>query len=296
MSNMKLTSLLVPDDPVSNPKRVLITGCLGQLGRALQQALVNTVRLGVDLPDCDITDPAVVSFIEMHAPDIVIHTAAFTNVDGAEADPDLVFRINMWGTHNLALACQRTGAPLLYISTNEVFDGTRANGSYYEWETINPLSVYARSKAAGETVVRTLLQRFFVVRIAWLFAPGGNNFPRKIIEAADQRGALRVVADEFGNPTYAPDLAAAIARLIETQHYGVYHLTNQGACSRHEFAIETLRLAGRGHVPVTPIAHTDWVRPSTPPLRALLANTNAAALGIGLRPWQEALAAFLATS
>ena len=293
---MKLTSLLVPEEPTIHPRRVLITGCLGQLGRTLQQTLAHHVRLGVDLPDCDITDPAVVPFIETHAPDVIIHTAAYTNVDGAEANPDLVFRINMWGTHNLALAAQRTGAPLLYISTNEVFDGTRTNTAYYEWEAINPLSVYARSKAAGEAVVRTLLQRFYIVRIAWLFAPGNNNFPRKIIEAADKHGALRVVSDEFGNPTYAPDLAAAIAQLIETNHFGIYHLVNGGSCSRYEFACEILRQAGRAHVPVTPITHTEWVRASTPPLRALLANTNAAALGITLRPWPEALATFFQTS
>ncbi|MFZ1465552.1 MAG: dTDP-4-dehydrorhamnose reductase [Anaerolineae bacterium] len=293
---MKLTSLLVPENPVPHPRRVLITGCLGQLGRTLQATLTDHVRLGIDLPDCDITDPAVVPFIEAHAPDIIIHTAAYTNVDGAESDPDLVFRINMWGTHNLALACQRTGAPLLYISTNEVFDGTRTTSAYYEWETINPLSVYARSKAAGEAVVRTLLQRFYIVRIAWLFAPGGNNFPRKIIENADKHGRLRVVSDEFGNPTYAPDLAVAISQLITTEHFGIYHLVNGGSCSRYEFASEVLRQAGRGHVPVTPVAHSEWERPSTPPLHALLANTNAAALGITLRPWQEALAAFFQTS
>jgi len=293
---MKLTSLLIPEGPTAYPRRVLITGCLGQLGRTLQQTLAQHVRLGVDLPDCDITDPAVIPFIEAQAPDVILHTAAYTNVDGAEANPDLVFRINMWGTHNLALACQRLGAPLLYISTNEVFDGTRTNTAYYEWEPVNPLSVYARSKAAGEAAVRTLLQRFYIVRIAWLFAPGNNNFPRKIIEAADKHGALRVVSDEFGNPTYAPDLAAAIAQLIETNHFGIYHLVNGGSCSRYEFAREILRQAGRPDVPLTPIAHTEWVRPSTPPLHALLANTNAAALGITLRPWQEALAAFFQTS
>ncbi len=293
---MKLTSLLVPENPVSRPRRVLITGCLGQLGRTLQATLTDHVRLGIDLPDCDITDPAVAPFIETHAPDIIIHTAAYTNVDGAEANSDLVFRINMGGTHNLALAGQRTGAPLLYISTNEVFDGTRTHTPYYEWENTNPLSVYARSKAAGEAVVRALLQRFYIVRIAWLFAPGGNNFPAKIIENADKHGQLRVVSDEFGNPTYAPDLAAAIAALIATDHYGIYHLVNGGSCSRYEFACEVLRQAGRGHIPVTPVAHTEWARPSTPPLHALLANTHAAALGITLRPWQQALAAFFQAS
>ena len=153
----------------------------------------------------------------------------------------------------------------------------------------------AQSKAAGEAAVRTLLQRFYIVRIAWLVAPGNNNFPRKIIEAADKHGALRVVSDEFGNPTYAPDLAAAIAQLIETNHFGIYHLVNGGSCSRYEFAREILRQAGRPDVAVTPIAHPEWGRSSTPPLHAPLANTHSRALGITLRRRQEAAAAVVRT-
>ena len=180
---------------------------------------------------------------------------------------------------------------MVYISTNEVFDGT-AQPPYREWDVPNPISVYARSKAAGERVVRALLQRFYIVRIAWLFAPGGNNFVSKIVAAARKHGALKVVDDEFGNPTYAPDAAAAIARLVEANHFGIYHFTNSGACSRYEFAREALRLAGLGKVPITPIASSEWPRPSAPPLRAILANVAGAELGITLRSWQEALAAY----
>ena len=180
---------------------------------------------------------------------------------------------------------------MVYISTNEVFDGI-AQSPDHEWDVPNPISVYARSKAAGERVVRTLLQRFYIVRVAWLFAPGGNNFVSKIVAAARKHGALRVVGDEFGNPTYAPDTAAAIARLVETDHFGIYHFTNSGFCSRYEFAREALRLAGLGQMPITPIAASEWPRLSTPPLRAVLANVAGAELGITLRPWQEALAAY----
>nr|HID12985.1 dTDP-4-dehydrorhamnose reductase [Anaerolineae bacterium] len=141
--------------------------------------------------------------------------------------------------------------------------------------------------------VRHLLNRFYIVRTAWLYAPGGRNFPHRIIQLADERGALRVVTDEMSNPTYAPDLAQALVALIRTDAYGVYHLTNAGYCSRYDFAREILRISGRERVPVEPITLAEFQRASTPPRFAPLANTAGAALGINLRPWEEALAEFL---
>ena len=188
---------------------------------------------------------------------------------------------------------------MVHISTNEVFDG-RATEPYREWGPPHPINPYARSKAAGEWFVRHLLTRLYIVRTAWLYAPGGRNFPHRIVQLADdastgsaQGGTLKVVTDEVGNPTYALDLAAAIAALIRTGAYGVYHLTNAGYCSRHDFAREILRISGREHVQVEPITLDDFKRASTPPRFAPLANTAAAALGIELRPWQEALTEFL---
>ncbi|MEJ5198544.1 MAG: dTDP-4-dehydrorhamnose reductase [Anaerolineae bacterium] len=274
--------------------RIAVTGAKGQLGRQLMAALAGHEPWGIDLPEEDITRPEMSDRLAAWRPDLVIHAAAYTDVDGCERDPELAFRVNAFGTQNVALAAQRAGAAMLYISTNEVFDGTRRD-LYREWDQPNPMSAYARSKAAGEQIVRDLLGgRFYIVRIAWLFGPGGNNFVTKILAAAEKNGALRVAADEFGNPTYAPDLAAAIARLVATGHYGIYHLTNAGFCSRFEWAREIMRLAGRPDLPVTPILSADWPRPSRPPLHAVLANTAAAGLGIALRPWQEALAAYMA--
>jgi len=274
--------------------RVVITGHRGQLGRQLQIAFAGHECIGFDLPEHDITQPAARQALVNCQPDLIIHAAAYTDVDGCERDPETAFRVNALGTQNVALAAQEVGADLVYISTNEVFDGTRRD-LYREWDRPNPLSVYARSKAAGELIVSNLLCHFYIVRIAWLFGPGGTNFVTKILAAAARDGALRVAADEFGNPTYAPDVAMALARLVTTRHYGIYHLTNSGFCSRHQFACEIMRLAGRADLPITPILSAEWPRASQPPLHAVLANTAAAALGITLRPWQDALAEYMAT-
>jgi dTDP-4-dehydrorhamnose reductase len=280
--------------------RIFVTGCKGQLGRTLYAALTEHTLAGCDLPELDITDrKAICTAITGFSPDAVIHAAAWTNVDGCARDPEQAYRINAMGTQNVALACAACNAAMVYVSTNEVFDGT-ATEPYREWDPPHPVNPYARSKAAGEWFVRHLLTRFYIARTAWLYAPGGRNFPHRIVQLADdastgsaQSGALRVVTDEVSNPTYAPDLAGALAALIHTGAYGVYHLTNAGHCSRYDFAREILRISKREHIPITPITLDDFRRASTPPRFAPLANTAAAALGITLRPWQEALVEFL---
>ncbi len=273
--------------------RIFVTGCRGQLGRAFAEVLGGEVLAGCDLPELDVTDRrAIVEAIVGFAPDIVIHAAAWTDVDGCAREPERAYRVNALGTQNVALACAQADAPMVYISTNEVFDG-EGTEPYREWDPIRPINPYGRSKAAGEWFVRHLLTRFYIVRTAWLYAPGGRNFPHRIVQLADERGYLRVVTDEVSNPTYAPDLAAAVAALIRTDAFGVYHLTNSGYCSRYDFAREILRLTGRERVPVEPITLDQFPRDSTPPRFAPLANTAGSAQGIILRPWQEALAEFL---
>jgi len=275
--------------------RIFITGARGQLGRALQAHFADGPVLPVDLPECDITDRlCVLRAIGEFKPDVTLHVAAMTDVDGCARNPDAAFRINALGTQNVALACQAAGCALLYISTNEVFDG-RKTMPYTEFDTPNPINPYAHSKWAGETIVRDLLTRFYIVRIAWLYGKGGHHFVRKMIHLADERGRLRVVEDEVGSPTYAEDVARAARQLVETGAYGVYHLVNEGVASRYEFAREILRLSGRGHVPVEPIKLADYARLSAPPPYTPLRNFCGAALGITLRPWQAALAEYLDT-
>lgn len=270
--------------------RIIITGHKGQLGRALWRILKDDHDLlGIDLPEYDITDAAATAqTVTAFQPDVVLHPAALTDVDRCAREPELALRVNGLGTQNLALACLKTEAVLLTISTNEVFDGTKG-APYYEYEVPNPTNAYARSKLAAEFYTRLHLHRFYIVRTAWLYAAGGNNFPSKIVAAADKHGHLRVVVDEISNPTYAPDLAKAIVKLIHTQHYGIYHLTNSGICSRYDWARAVLEFAGRGDVPLEPITSNQWPRASTPPLHCALHNFAGAALGITLPPWREAL-------
>jgi dTDP-4-dehydrorhamnose reductase len=256
-------------------------------------ALAGRQVLGLDYPEINLTEPEVIDQVCQFEPDLVLNAAAWTDVDGAEDNPEACYAVNVTGVQHLALACRRSGTPLVQVSTNEVFPG-HPSTFYREWDATGARSgTYARSKEAAEKAVLGLLGgRFFIVRTAWLYNHGGHNFNAKIMAAADEHAALRVVADEFGNPTYAPDLAQAIVRLADSDHYGIYHLTNNGYCSRYEWAREALRLAGREHVPVTPITSAEWPRRTMPPAHAILLNSAAAALGIRLRPWQEGLAAY----
>lgn len=273
--------------------RILITGADGQLGQALQVALPGHSLTNTDLPDVDVTDPrAIAATVRDARAQLVIHCAAYTDVDGCARNPELAHRVNALGSLNVALACQATEAAMLHISTNEVFAGDRPSG-YEEWMPLNPISPYGRSKAAAEMNVRHVLDRLYIVRTAWLYGPGGRNFISAILDRARTDGRLRVVADEVGNPTYAKDLARAIGSLVESEQYGIYHFTNGGACSRWAFAKEILRLAQLDGLPVTPILASAYQRLSTPPPFGALKNVAGQSLGISLRPWQEALADYI---
>ncbi len=270
--------------------RIAITGGRGQLGKILERELSpHHDILILDLPECDLTTRGGMNAITDYAPDLVIHTAAMTDVDGCARDPLAAHRANALGTHNVALACQRAHAAMVYISTNEVFDGTQ-NSPYLETHTRRAINAYGASKLAGERYVEMLLDHFYIVRIAWLYSIGRNNFPSKIIAAAKQNGALTVVDDEIGNPTYAPDLARALAQLIETRHYGMYHLIGEGIASRYDWAARVLELAGLRDVPLTRGKLADYKRASTPPRYGALLNFDAATtLEIKLAPWQDSL-------
>lgn len=274
--------------------RIYITGARGQLGQALMRRLAHYTVQGTDIHHIDLADlNAIRSDIAAFRPDVIIHAAAMTDVDGAARNPDLAYRINALGTRNVAVASESVKAALLAISTNEVFDGTKTE-PYLEFDAPRAINPYAKSKLAAEQYIRDLTTRFYIVRTAWLYGLGGNNFVKKIIARADSDGQLRVVTDEVSSPTYTEDLVAAIEQLMVTGAYGIYHFTNEGACSRFEFAQEILKQSGRGHIPIEPITLADFSRPSTPPPYAPLRNFCGAQIGITLRPWRSALADYLA--
>jgi dTDP-4-dehydrorhamnose reductase len=274
--------------------RVLVTGARGRLGSQLVNELQHhhTV-VGVDIESVDITSrESVDQTFAAAQPEIVIHCAALTAVDHCAEHPDEALAVNAFGTQALALACQAHDSALLYVSTNEVFDG-RTQRPYLEYDPPNPINPYGYSKWVGEQMVRDLVRKHYIVRTSWLFAHGGANFVSTVLRLAQSDQPLRMVVNEIASPTYVNDLAAAIGQLILTGCYGIYHLTNDGFVSRYAFARHILDAAGYTDVPIEQIALAEYQRASCPPEYTMLRNMAAARLGIALRPWQAALAAFL---
>ena len=266
--------------------RVVITGAGGQLGRSLETAFADLLAIPLFRSDLDVADEASSEALRRMEPDLVLHAAAFTDVEGCETDPEHAFRVNAEGTRHVAEACARSGAILVYPSTDYIFNGEQEI-PYAEDADPSPLNVYGESKLAGEGYVRDALQEFYIVRTAWLYGPGHHNFVEKVLRLAAENDSVEMTTGELGSPTYSRDLAAAIRRLVDEAEHGTYHLTNQGACSRFEWAREILDLAGQPQYPVRP---TDtYLRRARVPRRAVLANLRAKALGIELRPWQEGL-------
>jgi dTDP-4-dehydrorhamnose reductase len=282
--------------------RILITGAGGQLGRDLQQALDAHDLLPLTRQQLDITNAGSVhAAIGAFAPEVLVHAAALTDTSRCEREPVVAYEVNATGAANVARACAMARATMVYVSTNEVFDGTKRE-PYFEDDAARAVNAYGRSKLEGERLVRGAVASHYIVRTAWLYGAGSSNFPQKVLLAAAS-GALTGVMDETATPTYTQDLARAISVLLGTGAFGVYHFTNVGEASRYEWMREILRLAGRDDVEVRPVTtaefraslEPDAIVPKKPPY-SVLANTRGAALGIRLRPWQEALAEYLKAS
>jgi dTDP-4-dehydrorhamnose reductase len=268
--------------------RILITGANGQLGRALQRALSGRDLLPLDHARLDVTDSVAVHKAIVDArPDVVIHAAAWTDTANCERDSERAMLVNATGARNIAVTSRETGATMLHVSTNEVFDGEKG-APYDEDDTPQAINTYGRSKLAGEVAVSETLPEHYIVRTSWLYGPGRASFPEKVLQNAREHGRLRLVTDEVASPTLTGDLAAAIGRLIETREFGIYHVTNEGECSRQEWAEEVLRVAGV-EVPIEATTQKAFGLPYRKPAVSALANNRAAKLGITLRPWREAL-------
>lgn len=270
--------------------RILVPGAGGQLGRALPAALARHEVVALEHAQLDITRVEDVrAAVAAHRPALVINAAAYNAVDAAESDPAGAFAVNEAGPRNLARATAETGAALLHVSTDYVFDG-RASAPYAEDAAARPLSVYGKSKLAGEQAVRGGNPRHHVVRTAWLYAAVGRNFPLAMIALA-RKGGVRVVNDQSGSPTYAPHLAAGIARLVDDgAPFGTYHLAGSGAATWYELTLALFARMGLD-VTVTPVTTAEFPRPAPRPRYSVL--TTSREPRIELPPWQQGLDAFV---
>lgn len=270
--------------------RILITGAGGQLGSALCEVFGYETVIPKDLPDFDLTRPTVEEEIIGSAPDLIIHAGAYTDVDGAEREPDLALAVNAKGTEQIVRAAVRLGARLIYISTDYVFDGEQ-RVPYREDDSPRPINRYGFSKWKGEQAVLASGARALVIRTAWLYGPVGKNFVKSIMRAAQTEPILKVVNDQSGCPTYAWDLAAAVASLVGKDVEGVIHVTNRGQCTWYEFAQAIVREMGFC-CSVVPITTEQAGRPAKRPPYSVLSPDRLLSLGHALPEWSQALARF----
>ncbi len=275
--------------------KILVTGVKGQLGydvvNELNRRGIETV--GVDIEEMDITDPSSVDrVIKEAAPDAVIHCAAFTAVDAAEENEALCRRVNAEGPRNIARVCRELDIKMIQISTDYVFGG---EGTHF-WkpeDPCDPQSVYGRTKYEGELAVREILDKYFIVRIAWVFGINGKNFVRTMLNLAKTHDTIRVVNDQFGSPTYTYDLAKLLADMVVTEKYGVYHATNEGICSWYEFACTIFKEAGVD-VKVVPVTTAEYAAKAKRPANSRMDNNKLTENGFHKLPaWQDALARYV---
>ncbi|PRR70669.1 dTDP-4-dehydrorhamnose reductase [Neomoorella humiferrea] len=276
--------------------KFLITGAGGMLGQAVTREFQGRNHTVTALSHAwlDITDLAAVkqALVE-YTPEVIINCAAYTKVDQAETDYEAAVQVNALGVRNLALACKETGAVLVHISTDYVFDGQK-NEPWNIYDTRHPINAYGRSKYLGERFLETIAPRYYLVRTSWLFGPGGPNFVETILKLAREKETLTVVDDQWGCPTYTIDLARALAGLVASGCYGVYHITNQGATTWYRFAREILAAAGV-KTNIKPVTTAAFPRPARRPAYSVLDPFPLKeTIGYLLPPWQDALMRYFA--
>jgi dTDP-4-dehydrorhamnose reductase len=270
--------------------KIFIAGAGGQLGRWLQVALKGHELRALPHKGLDIGDfPQVQQALKSFEPDLVINAAAYNDVDGAESDPESAFRVNAVGARNLATCAAAVGSRVLHFSTDYVFDGTSVR-PYHEYDEPHPISVYGKSKYAGERAVAGLNPRHYIVRTAWLYHEHGRNFPNTILDQS-LKGDVRVVNDQIGSPTYVPHLSDAIRQLIETDAYGIYHLAGRGGASWYDLTRALFRELGITSL-VTPVSTADFPRPAQRPRYSVLATIQEPR--ILLPSWKQGMKEFAA--
>ncbi len=275
--------------------KVLITGVQGQLGYDVGKVLSKrkVEYFAPTVEQLDITDRSMVlQILEEYRPDAVIHCAAYTAVDRAEDETERCWAINVDGTRNIAEGCKEIGAKLLYVSTDYVFEG--AGEQFYEAnDPVNPRNVYGMTKVAGELVVKSFLEKYFIVRTSWVFGKNGNNFVKTMLHLAETKSEINVVCDQIGSPTYTADLAPLLYDMIVTEKYGVYHATNEGFCSWAEFAEEIFRLTGKG-IFVRYVETKDYPTKAVRPLNSKIGKKSLDRKGFQrLETWEKALERYI---
>lgn len=272
--------------------RVLVTGVKGQLGYDVVNELEKRghIAVGVDVEEMDITDAnAVNNVIKESNVGAVVHCAAYTAVDAAEDNKELCMKINVEGTENIAKVCKELDIKMIYISTDYVFDGMGERAWEPDDEVTTPLNVYGLSKYEGELAVKKHLDKFFIVRIAWVFGVNGKNFIKTMLRLGEERGAVSVVNDQFGSPTYTYDLARLLVDMLETDKYGIYHATNEGICTWYEFACEIFKVA-KLDVKVTPVDSNEFPSKAKRPTNSRMSKDKLTENGFERLPsWQNAL-------
>ena len=275
--------------------KVLVTGVKGQLGYDVVKDLEKRGHqpIGVDRDEMDLMDnEAIRTFILNLKPEAIIHCAAYTAVDKAEEEVETCYQINAEAVKVISECAKELDVKLIYISTDYVFDGTK-EGEYVETDLPNPINVYGASKLKGEQYVQTLLEKYYIVRIAWVFGVNGNNFIKTMRRLGAERDELNIINDQVGSPTYTADLAPLLVDMMETDKYGIYHGTNEETCSWYEFANEIFKQSGI-EVKTNPITTDQYPTAAKRPMNSRMSKAKLKANGFNLLPtWQEALAHYL---
>ncbi|WP_243521142.1 dTDP-4-dehydrorhamnose reductase [Bacillus pseudomycoides] len=276
--------------------KIVITGANGQLGRQFSKGFLSSPydvhSLGKKEMNV-VNYEEVCSVLEKLAPSIIIHCAAYTKVDLAEINKNEAFFVNATGTRNIAIAAERIKAKLVYISTDYVFNGMKETG-YSEHDIPSPINVYGASKYVGEKFVQEFHTRYFIVRTSWLYGKYGKNFVETMLNLAIVNKQIRVVNDQYGSPTYAKDLVNCVKRIMETDLYGIYHVSNEGVCSRFEFAKRIFSLANMD-IQLIPVSTNEFETVASRPSYSALQHTMLKLNGLcHMRSWEDALKEYMA--
>lgn len=270
---------------------ILITGGKGQLGSELERVFRKDHLVYCwDIEELDFTN-SIKTFEKVYNlnPDLIVHAGANTDVKGCELDPDNAYLVNWIGTRNIATVALQLNIPVVYLSTDYVFDGNKEE-PYLEIDRPNPLNVYGKSKLAGEEIIKNLLQKYYIVRTSWLYSTNGDNFVNTILKLVKNRDCLKVISDQVGTPTYVKDLAWAIAEMIKMPFYGTYHISNKGQTSWHQLVKAIFEINGVTDIDLKPIKTQEYCQKVKRPAFSVLENFNLEnTYNLKLRFWRDAL-------